>query len=481
MKKVTIDNINIGEVLNGFKILDRVRMYDDTMNGYRCKCVKCGFVQEKSIGNLNKGRGCPVCSNKIVVRGINDLATTHPHILKFIVDKEYAYTHTYGSGDPVTARCPNCGREKEITLSNLIKYDSVGCRYCGDGVSYPNKFITSFLEQVGVCFKREKKFSWSNNKLYDFYIPEYNTIIEAHGKGHYCQYGFCSVGGRSLESEQENDKYKRQIALHNGIENYIEVDCRYSTKDFISGSLKSNEKIKEVFNIDFNNIDWDKCHNNSISNLIIEVCNFYNKNSTLSTSKIGEIFHLSKVTISTYLKNGNELGICEYNPKKNMSVNCSINNKQKRKKIIDLDTGKVYECAKHLSQSGDYDFKIDEDALRSSCRGHCNYTYKGHNFYYFDNLLEYDLEVVDVLEGDGRLKGTLGALVVAYKGNTVNVGSGYTDEDRAYLWAHKDELIGRVIAVKFKEETQDKKTGLYSLQFPIYVCTQPIGKEVSFN
>ena len=94
---------------------------------------------------------------------------------------------------------------------------------------------------------------------------------------------------------------------------------------------------------------------------------------------------------------------------------------------------------------------------------------------------EYDLEVVDVLEGDGRLKGTLGALVVAYKGNTVNVGSGYTDEDRAYLWAHKDELIGRVIAVKFKEETQDKKTGLYSLQFPIYVCTQPIGKEVSFN
>ena len=94
---------------------------------------------------------------------------------------------------------------------------------------------------------------------------------------------------------------------------------------------------------------------------------------------------------------------------------------------------------------------------------------------------EYDLEVVDVLEGDGRLKGTLGALVVAYKGNTVNVGSGYTDEDRAYLWAHKDELIGRVIAVKFKEETQDKKTGLYSLQFPTYLSLTPIGKEVSLN
>ena len=40
-----------------------------------------------------------------------------------------------------------------------------------------------------------------------------------------------------------------------------------------------------------------------------------------------------------------------------------------------------------------------------------------------------DLPVVGVMEGDGRLKGTLGALVVQYKENTVNIGSGFDDEE----------------------------------------------------
>ena len=93
----------------------------------------------------------------------------------------------------------------------------------------------------------------------------------------------------------------------------------------------------------------------------------------------------------------------------------------------------------------------------------------------------YDLEVVGVEEGTGRNKGTLGALVVQYKNNTVNVGSGFTDEERRYYWNNQDEIIGRVIEVKFKEITVDKKTGLESLQFPVYVQRREMGKEPSYN
>lgn len=93
----------------------------------------------------------------------------------------------------------------------------------------------------------------------------------------------------------------------------------------------------------------------------------------------------------------------------------------------------------------------------------------------------YDLEVVGVEEGTGRNKGTLGALVVKYKNNTVNVGSGYTDEERKYYWDNQDEIIGRVIEVKYKEITVDKKTGLESLQFPVYVQCREIGKEPSLD
>lgn len=83
-------------------------------------------------------------------------------------------------------------------------------------------------------------------------------------------------------------------------------------------------------------------------------------------------------------------------------------------------------------------------------------------------FLSADLEVVDVLEGDGRLKGTLGALVVRYKNNTVNVGSGYDDETRKKIWTNREDMIGKIIEVKYKEVSKDKKTGLESLQFPIF-------------
>ena len=92
-----------------------------------------------------------------------------------------------------------------------------------------------------------------------------------------------------------------------------------------------------------------------------------------------------------------------------------------------------------------------------------------------------DLKIVDAVEGDGRLKGSLGALVVDYKGNTVNVGSGFSDEQRKEFWENKDSMIGRVIEVKYKEITKNKDTGLESLQFPVFVSLREQGKEVSYD
>ena len=92
-----------------------------------------------------------------------------------------------------------------------------------------------------------------------------------------------------------------------------------------------------------------------------------------------------------------------------------------------------------------------------------------------------DIAMVGFEEGEGRLKGTLGAIVVSYKDNVVNVGSGYTDAERKDIWENKDTLIGRIVEVRFKEETSDSKTGLKSLQFPTFCSIREIGKEISYN
>ena len=51
-----------------------------------------------------------------------------------------------------------------------------------------------------------------------------------------------------------------------------------------------------------------------------------------------------------------------------------------------------------------------------------------------------DLRVISVEEGSGRLAGKLGAFVVDYKGNTLNVGSGMTDAQRDEFWINRDVL-----------------------------------------
>lgn len=84
-------------------------------------------------------------------------------------------------------------------------------------------------------------------------------------------------------------------------------------------------------------------------------------------------------------------------------------------------------------------------------------------------FFDVSLRVIGVEEGTGRNKGKLGAVVCKYYDNTVNVGSGFSDTQRDYYWTHKDEIIDKIVDVKYKEVTTDKNTGLKSLQFPTYI------------
>ena len=91
-----------------------------------------------------------------------------------------------------------------------------------------------------------------------------------------------------------------------------------------------------------------------------------------------------------------------------------------------------------------------------------------------------DLPIIGYEEGTGRLQGTLGAFVLDYKGNEVKVGSGFSDEQRETFWKDRDEMIGSLCEVKYKEISSDKKTGLESLQFPVFVGMRYDKNEVSY-
>ena len=92
-----------------------------------------------------------------------------------------------------------------------------------------------------------------------------------------------------------------------------------------------------------------------------------------------------------------------------------------------------------------------------------------------------DLRITAIEEGQNRLAGTMGALVVDYKGNELRVGSGFDDATRASVWENPDNYIGKIVEIKYKGKSCDKKTGLESLQFPTFVRFRNDKNEVSYG
>jgi DNA ligase-1 len=75
-----------------------------------------------------------------------------------------------------------------------------------------------------------------------------------------------------------------------------------------------------------------------------------------------------------------------------------------------------------------------------------------------------DLKVVGLEEGKGRLKGTLGKILVkGPKGTISGVGTGFTDAERDRIWKLGRKVVGMIAEVKFQNATKDG-----ALRFPSF-------------
>lgn len=305
--------------------------YNSKEKYYKLKCNVCGEEKILDESQINK-TGCSVCNGKTVVKGINDIATTRPDLVKYFVNKEDAYTHTKGSEAKVLVKCDHCKEEKYIRIADLNRY-GIGC-LCETGHSYPERFIYYVLKNSGVNFiyqYSKVNAEWCNKYRYDFYLIDFNTILEVHGEQHYT-HSFIGCGGDSLETVKKNDYGKKKLALNNGIDNYIELDCSKSNAKFIINSI-INSKLNSI--IDISKIDIKNCDVKANGDIIKIVCDKWNELENV-TKVLNEFdFIRSRVTIIKYLKRGTKLGLCNYNPdeelKKSIRKNSYTLNKDKYK------------------------------------------------------------------------------------------------------------------------------------------------------
>ncbi|MEO2601008.1 hypothetical protein [Clostridium butyricum] len=292
----------------------------------RDKIYKNDFWIEES--NLLKGNGCACCSNKIVVQGINDIATTDPWMIKYFVNIEDSYIHTRKSNEKFNPICPICKKQKNksIKISTLTTFKSIGCGCTGNNKQYPNKFMYNLLEQLGIEFESEYSPKWIERKRYDFYIPSMNLIIEMDG-------GIGHKGGivynnsnKTISQSIKNDEYKDKLAKEHDID-IIRINCNYNNIENRFAYIKNNiinSKLNDIFN--FDNIDWEYVDYNAEENNVIKVCEYWKTNKNVTTSDVAEIFNLHRTTVNRYLKRGSYIGLCNYDIKEE--------NKKRINKII---------------------------------------------------------------------------------------------------------------------------------------------------
>lgn len=298
------------------KIIDRKHM-PRKCNGhtikekyYKIHCNKCQtnhWVVENSILKLKTG--CPCCAGKVIVEGVNDIPTTNPEMVKYFQGGyEEAKLYNANNSKKLNFKCPICGTIKSKPI-NIHVLNNIGfsCDMCSDGISYPEKILISVLNQLKLKYERQYCPDWIYRKLYDFYIPKDNHIIEVNGMQHYSENTNFEM---SLEEVQRNDKYKEQTAKENGIEHYTIIDCRYSNLEYIKESVVNS--LSKYYDVSI--IDWDKCEEFATGSLVYEVGRYFSENSNTTPQELANIFNVTGTTIRTWLKRATTIGICNYNP-----------------------------------------------------------------------------------------------------------------------------------------------------------------------
>lgn len=278
---------------------------------YRLKCLKCGYIGVASNYDVvNHKYSCSCCYGKVVVVGINDIATTDPWMIEYFQNgKEEAQLYTHGSSAQIYFKCPSCNKisEKPRPIYWLYESHSLPCD-CNDNISYPEKCMRSILEQLKIEYIYQLSkctFTWCQKYRYDFYLPKYNMIIETHGMQHYDEHKTMFRN----RNQKQIDNQKKQLALSHGIKYYIELDCSKSDINYIKNSIETNldmiKQIPQIFKI-----NWDEIEKNARKNIIKEVCNYYENEKHINT--LAKIFHIDNTTVYKYLKIGTNIGWCNY-------------------------------------------------------------------------------------------------------------------------------------------------------------------------
>lgn len=154
---------------------------------------------------MRVGTNCPVCANRVVLKGFNDLESCYPDVAA-----EWHPTKNnglkpdevvYGSAKKVWWQCSR-GHEWEALVRSRTNMGH-GCPHCSGGkTSFPEQVIYVTFANKTEAFNRVKVGGYE----YDIYIPEFKLAIEYDG-----------LRFHNTEEKEDRFKKKREFAVSKGV------------------------------------------------------------------------------------------------------------------------------------------------------------------------------------------------------------------------------------------------------------------------
>ena len=375
------ENKNLLIINKYYQYIPRKNQIGEKTNFITYKCLDCNFIFSIRERNLNNKTKCVCCNNKVTVPNVNTINKTHPHLLKYFVDLKDAENNLFGSRTKIKTKCDICGAVRSITINNLVN-QGFSCNECGDGISYPEKFMLSILKQLNIEYVYQFSrinMPWCGKYRYDFYIPSLNMIIETHGGQHYKE---VSLG--NLKEIKNNDIIKKELATKNNISSYVVIDCSYSNEDYIKDNIL-NSTLAEI--LDLKKVDWRECGIFATKTMLKNVCDSWNSSEGMNVKTLSFQYGLTRQTITKYLKIGNRLGLCFYDPSLEQKKYFERNKDNYQGKEVFMYSKGIFigefKNAKYLESISLDKFGVELKAsdIRAVCRGQQK-THRGYTFKY---------------------------------------------------------------------------------------------------
>ena len=188
----------------------------------KCLCLVHNIIFYSRPSDLLQGKGCCECRKDKVSKAQK---MTHEEFVDKVykMNKNIKIVGKYKSSHTnIDVECLLCGRSWFSRPNNIFSKGIVCTCQQNTFMSKGEQKIAEILEIYGINYYYQQPFEGLigvNNGLlsYDFYLSDYNLLIEFQGEQHYKS---CEIfgGEEKFKIQQEHDKRKQEYALSHKID-----------------------------------------------------------------------------------------------------------------------------------------------------------------------------------------------------------------------------------------------------------------------